>query len=161
MPTFHPTFQQYYSRYHDGKTVVLCFCQRLYLLGRHCKGDSYDEGIKPSFKQLVRNTDSSRMFHWGQWVLNHILDVQVYPYLVKGYSKIVLLRICEHDKLHSRRSLVVVELVFASPVGEEAVKSQSWLAMGMRGQLQLVCAPIVLSSQLLHHIPEREYQAEY
>ena len=75
------------------------------------------------------------MFHWGQWVLNYILDVQVYPYLVKGYSKIVLLRICEHDKLHSRRSLVVVELVFASPVGEEAVKGQSWLAVGMRDQL--------------------------
>lgn len=80
---------------------------------------------------------------------------------MKGYSKIVLLCICEHDKLHSRRGLVVVELVFASPVGKEAVKSQSWLVMGMRDQLQLICAPIVLSSQLLYHISEREYQAEY
>lgn len=79
------------------------------------------------------------MFDGGQWILDDVLDVQIGPYLVQVRAKVVELGVGQHDELHARGGLVVVQLVFAGAVGEEGV---------------------VLAAQLLHHVAEREDQAE-
>jgi hypothetical protein len=80
-----------------------------------------DKSLQPSLKQLIRNANAHRVLCGGQRVLDDILDIQVCPDLVEILPQIDDLCVCEHDKLHARRCLVVVQLVFASAVGEEGV----------------------------------------
>ena len=79
------------------------------------------------------------MLDGRQRVLNHVLDVQIRPYLMQVRAQIIQLRVGEHDELHARRGLVVVQLVLAGAVAEEGV---------------------VGAAELLHHVAQREDQAE-
>lgn len=61
------------------------------------------------------------MLHRRKRVLDHILDIQIRPDLVQMRPQVDDLRIGQHDKLHARGRLVVVQLVLAGAVGEESV----------------------------------------
>jgi hypothetical protein len=56
-----------------------------------------------------------------KWVLDYIFDVEVCPDLMEVRPQVVHLCVGEHDKLHACGCLVVMELVFASAVGEKGV----------------------------------------
>jgi hypothetical protein len=57
----------------------------------------------------------------GKRVLDDVLDVQVCPDLVEVLPQVDDLCVCEHDKLHACRRLVVVQFVFAGTIREEGV----------------------------------------
>lgn len=63
------------------------------------------------------------MFDRGQRILDYIFDIQIRPYLVQVLAQVDNLGVGEHDKLHARGRLVVVQLVFAGAVGEKGVVS--------------------------------------
>ena len=101
--------------------------------------DSRDEGLQAALKHLICDANASRVLSGSERVLDDIFDIQVCPDLVQVGTHIVLLSVGEHDELHARGRLVVVQFVFAGAVGEEGV---------------------VLASQLLDHVAQREDQPE-
>jgi hypothetical protein len=80
-----------------------------------------DEGFQPSLKELICDTDSCWVLCRRKRILDHVLDVQIRPYLVEILSQVDHLGVGEHNELHTRGRLVVMELVFAGAVGEEGV----------------------------------------
>lgn len=97
------------------------------------------EGLQTPLKQLVTNAHSARVLRRRQGVLDDILDIQVRPDLVQVLAQIGHLGVGQHDELHARRRLVVVQLVFSRAVGQEGV---------------------VGAAQLGHHVAQREDQTE-
>lgn len=80
-----------------------------------------DKSFQTPLKQLIRNPNPTRMLHRRQRILHHILDVQIGPNLMQVLAQVNHLCIGEHDKLHARGRLVVVQLVLAGAVAEEGV----------------------------------------
>ena len=83
--------------------------------------DSRDKSIQPPLEQFVGHANATRMLYRRQRILHHILDVQIGPDLMQVLAEIDHLCVGEHDKLHARGRLVVVQLVLAGAVGEEGV----------------------------------------
>lgn len=80
-----------------------------------------DESFQTPLEQLIGDSNAPRMFRRGQWVLHNILDIEICPDLMEVLAQIDDLCIREHDKLHARGGLVVMQFVFAGAVGEKGV----------------------------------------
>jgi hypothetical protein len=92
-----------------------------------------------------------------------VLDIEVDINLLEGYPHTGSLGVGEHDKLDVRGGLIVMQLVLAGPVGNEAGSSRNLLAHSHGRQIRgglLRCAPVLLPSQLAHHVPQREHRSE-
>lgn len=71
----------------------------------------------------------------------------------------------KHDELDVGRRLVVVQLVLAGPVANEAGGTRVSLVITDLGARHVsegrgIAAPVILSPQLAHHVPQREDGAE-
>jgi hypothetical protein len=123
--------------YEHGRVLkITCVSDLLDLSSSRQYG--HKEGVKSLFEHGVRDADSPGVLYGRQRILDNKLDIEVRPYLMEVRSKVVLLGVGEHDKLHARGRLVVVQLVFAGAVGQKGV---------------------VFAPELLHHGAQREDQA--
>jgi hypothetical protein len=123
--------------YEHGRVLkITCVSDLLDLSSSRQYG--HEEGVKSLFEHGVRDAHSPGVLYGRQRILDDKLDIEVRPYLMEVRSQVVLLGVGEHDKLHARGRLVVVQLVFAGAVGQKGV---------------------VFAPELLHHGAQREDQA--
>ena len=76
----------------------------------------HHEALKSSFKQLVRDSSTSRMLDRRQRILDNILDIQIRPDLMQDCAHVPDSRVCDHDEFELGRGLEVVKFVLAGTV---------------------------------------------
>lgn len=67
--------------------------------GKLSSGRPHNEALQATIKQLVCHSYATRMFDWRNRILDHVLDVQVGPDLIKDGAHVTNMRVGEHDKL--------------------------------------------------------------
>lgn len=101
--------------------AILTFVLFLVLFLPSYRQHSSYKGLQAALKQLVGDSNAAGVLDGGQRVLDDIFNVEVGPDLMQVLAQVDHLGVGEHDEFHTRRRLVVVELVFAGAVREEGI----------------------------------------
>jgi len=84
---------------------------------------TYNKLLQACLEKLVVDADASRMFDGGKRVLHHIFDIAIDIDLLQRDSHGAGFGIGEHHEFDVGGSLIVMEFVLRSSVGEETANS--------------------------------------
>lgn len=80
---------------------------------------TYHELFQGLFKEFIVNAHTARMFHGGQWILDHVFDIKINVDLLQRNSHAWTFEIGKHDEFDIGRGLVVVQLVLVGTEGDK------------------------------------------